>query len=1104
MNCTLIPGSPALIRVDNFQEIAASTSISISFPGIKNPSVAYTVKMKTIQLANRIRTEFNSVTVTFTPPGTATTLVDSTTTSTSSYAFTSTDVSTTTSVTFNPTISTTLTGPGTFVIELPLYDIGWIPSSDSITCKLGNTVYSCTRYYGADWITIRLPSATTYSPGTTFTITGLQVPRYSYSSVGGIVLKYIPDSTKMRTVIKNMNAFPAATVPTFSQATLIADKKNKGAVNAEYTLVFVATNDIPTGSSIIITLPTGYNLLSSSPAVSFSSPDLVPTGTTLSYSASISSVTISGFYTQSAYTSFSIVISGLKNPSTLSLSQTWIAQVTYDSNLMIYHSDFDKFVFTGALSAGVITFNSIGAFPMNADEDAIYTINFVPASAIPVGGKILITFPTDNYESLPSPPSCSISGGVTTFSSCTLSGNTYTIVLDTEYSSGGIIVTIDNILNPDRGTTDGFIVQTYYDSVLLDNTDTTSTDSRTVTIVDEGDTLAIQSISFDPKNEGESANYTFSFVPSNTIESTMEIQIVFPSDYDKTLGESIDCEAPSGLLGTISCSVSDRVVTVTGFDTYLPDADSPVTISIFGVVNPNQGSDSTGEFKIGTLTTGTSYYVDYNSEVGTFTVSPAPGWSTLYAVTPDNLYTRLESNYFFNFTATTTIPKTSSDGAILIDYPTEFDITDGETACDTTTEDFAEIITCTFSRNTLSIQGQTQDYTGNVGVILRNILNPIEKGTAQNIVVKTYDGLNSLIIERSFKNLDPFIFTYSYPGPLITVNNDEPIYAYRGTRTNDTYITLDYPCALNLTLKSSNPGFSVIPFAITLSLGQVKTSFQLSIPESFPEGTYEIEWETQGDLIPPYYTPIKNTQVIVSTAATMTIQTPTINTIPFGGNSLPASFTVEYGPDIDLEISVNFLVTYPGLSLSTNLVTLAAGQTSASFIITSSSDSSTRVSKGSLVLSLAGINQDLYQLSATSLSFSTTDPDLTSPYVTDLTVTNITQNSAVVTIGASEICMVYYMLALKGTVLPELSEVKSQGPAPYTTTQSQYGVVQVMSGGSEITVTFDNLVAETPYVIYVYLVDAGDNVNTPATQTFTTLSNRTWEDLWILTLYFRS
>ena len=72
MNCTLIPGTPALIRVDNFQEIPVATVISISFPGIKNPTVAYTVKMKTIKLSNRVRTELNSQIISFLLPGAAT------------------------------------------------------------------------------------------------------------------------------------------------------------------------------------------------------------------------------------------------------------------------------------------------------------------------------------------------------------------------------------------------------------------------------------------------------------------------------------------------------------------------------------------------------------------------------------------------------------------------------------------------------------------------------------------------------------------------------------------------------------------------------------------------------------------------------------------------------------------------------------------------------------------------------------------------------------------------------------------------------------------------------------------------------------------------
>ena len=434
--------------------------------------------------------------------------------------------------------------------------------------------------------------------------------------------------------------------------------------------------------------------------------------------------------------------------------------------------------------------------------------------------------------------------------------------MDSHYTTGGLIVQIDNIRNPDRGKTDPFLIQTFYDGVMLDNKDTTTETGRTVTIVDEGTPIQIQQLSFDPKNEGEQASYTFSFVSTNPIESTMEIVITFPSVYDKTLGPAIACSATNGLLGDIICKVSDRKVIISGFETYLPDTTSPVIINLFGVINPNSDAD-TGQFKIGTRVSGSEAYVDYNSAVGTLTMSSAPGWAVLYDITPANLATRLDATYQFNFTAIASIPKTSSSGAIKVDFPSEFIIPDGEGNCDTTTTDFSPVVTCSFSRNTLSISGQTEDYSGNVKFVVRNIQNPIEKGTAKNILLKTYDGLNSLILERSFKNLDPFFFTYQYPGPLIYINKDETITAIRGTQTNDLYVTLDFPCALNLTIKPSTPGFSVIPYGIKLSLGQTKAKFRVSVPESFAEGTYKIQWETLGDTIPPYYTPIKDTPVIV-------------------------------------------------------------------------------------------------------------------------------------------------------------------------------------------------------------------------------------------------
>jgi hypothetical protein len=43
--------------------------------------------------------------------------------------------------------------------------------------------------------------------------------------------------------------------------------------------------------------------------------------------------------------------------------------------------------------------------------------------------------------------------------------------------------------------------------------------------------------------------------------------------------------------------------------------------------------------------------------------------------------------------------------------------------------------------------------------------NPTDSGSTDNFYVRSYDGLNKLIVERSFQNLDPISYSYKYPGP---------------------------------------------------------------------------------------------------------------------------------------------------------------------------------------------------------------------------------------------------------------------------------------------------------------------------------------------------
>ena len=50
--------------------------------------------------------------------------------------------------------------------------------------------------------------------------------------------------------------------------------------------------------------------------------------------------------------------------------------------------------------------------------------------------------------------------------------------------------------------------------------------------------------------------------------------------------------------------------------------------------------------------------------------------------------------------------------------------------------------------------------------------NPSAEITTGNFIVKVYDGFKKEIVEKSFKNLDPWSFSYTFPGPLIKINGD--------------------------------------------------------------------------------------------------------------------------------------------------------------------------------------------------------------------------------------------------------------------------------------------------------------------------------------------
>ena len=72
-------------------------------------------------------------------------------------------------------------------------------------------------------------------------------------------------------------------------------------------------------------------------------------------------------------------------------------------------------------------------------------------------------------------------------------------------------------------------------------------------------------------------------------------------------------------------------------------------------------------------------------------------------------------------------------------------------------------------------------------------------------------------------------------------------------------VTLDYPCALNLTLVPSSTGFTFVPFNIDLGVGEIYEDFRISVPATTDDNEYIINWTILGERNPLFYTPISKT-----------------------------------------------------------------------------------------------------------------------------------------------------------------------------------------------------------------------------------------------------
>lgn len=1093
LTCTLTtkPASPSsalnlYITVTNFEAIAAGKAVSITFPGVSNPqsfAAAPSVIITTYSITNRIRLNLNTATVMLTPvPSLAGNIV------TSPAVFTSSSPTVSTVTTLTGTISPVTLCPAAVLLILfqPTHGSGYcqpavVNQPQSVTVNAAS--YPLTCYPGADVLVVNMAAALA-TGAQAFVLTNLVNPD-SVPSASDLVTVYTISAGAVCDVISYANALPTQAAGAFLTSTLTPSTYFSGASYVTYTISQQFSHSVPLGGSIVLTYPGIFVFQNSSPVPYCSFSGLVAASTgSLTCVAYSNVVTVKGFAAIPPSSSQWTII-GVKHPSTGTSSGSFLLRTHSAAGLIIDSVALPGFNYQGSFAAGVLSVVYILPSPNNAGAVAEYIFQLTPNHAIGKGGSVVVQFPSSQYPSLPTPPVCRARGAFSTFSSCVTSGTTITVTLNADCPASTFVLSIFGITNPQAtGPTVLFTISTVYDGVTLDisGVSVTSTHTAQAVITPVAPVLQVNRVDFAPKNEGEKSTYVFTLTPSVSITSSSQLTITFPPSYDKRLGDGLRCWA-TGLGGNLSCVVvSAYQLQVQGNDSFTACSTCQIVLTVYGILNPQKSPTSnTGQFQAGTLAG--VQYLEFTAQAAALDLLSPPSLNTINNLTLDNYDSRADNRMVFNMTVTLTIPMASYGGAVWIVFPQEY-MWDGTTPlCSSSRYWAGGAPICSLYFDTIKITGSVTDFVGLLIISLLNVPNPQQQMTARSIIVKTYDGFNSKILDSSYINLSPTAFSYTFPGPLITINKDRDIAVQRGTATQLIPVELVYPCALNLTLTPLLPGLTVTPQVVDMTLGQTVAYFRISAAQTSSTRNYTMIWTTTGEVVPRYYTPLPKLVVSVINTQIYQVLIDAIDPVPIGGASVPVRVSVSNPPDLDVTVAMTLDPELLGVSLEPDQLHFMPGETELYFriIVTSA------VQTGSSVVSvsLSGTNVAYYTLPSTSIPYSLVSDSGLAPSLSPISTSYLGKSKALITLSGNVMGTVYFLCALAGTATPPFEEVKTAGPAPHLSTRSLYGAVHLHANRTS-TASIKDLIAARTYTLFGYLEDLMGRQSLVMTSTFHT------------------
>lgn len=642
--CTLTPGDPTTVKISQFKTVTKGSVISITL-FIQNGASGNTVS---IPIKSGF-TDYNGIS-TIVQEGTAlVSFIDAA----SNFA--------THVVESNNTLVGMMT-PMNITLQLPSADsepddklLLTFPSKWAIDIKnlfiqidgneLSNYQLFVNSYAPAIMITLD-EDVISSTASNIITLMGMTNAPYEGAGAGEIQISLVKNETMDIIATSLVDIDPAVRNELILSVSPNSLRKLAGDVTFRFTITNTA--EIPASGKIIIVFPSGFDLTHYSCSYSY----------VLSSSASCTKIdqiiTVSGFKTIAAATTFSIRILTIKTPDQTSSGPFTVTTLyTSDTNDVIDEAINDGYLMNSAAVAGSSYVSNLSFFPMTAGSAGIFVLEFSLDSSVPKDGLLTITVPSTFTLPTLSASNCLFN---LHYSDCTKFGSSILIIPIRSFPAGiQMKLSIPGITVPSNSNIPIIITSTWNSLTMSDNPIEPNENFYLNTYMSSGTSLSA-SLDFWPKNAAEMASYKFTIITASGLDEDSAIVIWFPSTYPTAVNE-INCWSSASLLEDqyVSCHYEyPNGIIVKGFN--ITDPGVQFFIQIQNVYNPPLAG-SAGSFSIASVNSSSHEVIDSLSSLISATITSIPSVLNLVSISLGSYNTRASTSYTFQ-SAFASIPST--------------------------------------------------------------------------------------------------------------------------------------------------------------------------------------------------------------------------------------------------------------------------------------------------------------------------------------------------------------------------------------------------------------------------------------------------------------